>query len=131
MGIPDPSSIHPRSILDPSSIHPRSIMGPSSIHPRSILDPSSIHPRSIPDPRSKILNKHPESKIEKFKFQKSIRIEKCGLCAILPYKSRSAHPCLVGRIKFYLLNMGVPTSIYKVKYTQILMFQKILCLFFK
>ena len=45
----------------------------------------------------------------------SLKIEQSMLFMLLPYKSKSAHPCLVGRIELYVLNMGVPTSIYRVK----------------
>ena len=43
------------------------------------------------------------------------QIEKTQFFMVLPYKSKSVQPCSLGGIKFYLLNMGVPTSIYRVK----------------
>ena len=45
---------------------------------------------------------------------------------VLPYKSRSVHPCLVGRIKFYLVNTGVPTSIYRVKPSTNMIFRSVI-----
>ena len=56
------------------------------------------------------------SKIEKNNFSKNIKIKKCSFFDVLPHKSRSVHPCSRGRIKFYPVNMGVPTSIYRVKH---------------
>ena len=53
---------------------------------------------------------------------KKYKIKKVLFLILFPYKSRSAYICLLGRIKFYLVNIYMPTSIYKEKPSKIMIF---------